>query len=222
MGIAHSKQFRNSYVSFEIPDRWNCILESTEWVCRSQETNESKEAIIVLTAKERGPSDTLTIYADYMKSPIPAKTKNGGTINSQVMSAPSIKKIKDLDWIDGFHLSSEIPNYYTRYVATIKDNVAVLVTFSAHKEFYTKYTTDFFNAINSLSVFVTKKSLQVPQNYAGNDSLAPIPSAPVSEPIGGLAIDNHANKKSNKLIYIIVSVVCAAIGLLILIRNRKK
>lgn len=47
---AEAKVFRNAYVAFELPDTWNCNLEHTEWVCRSQNDKESKEAIIILTA----------------------------------------------------------------------------------------------------------------------------------------------------------------------------
>lgn len=54
------------------------------------------------------------------------------------------------------HLGSEIPHYYTRYLATIKGNIAVLVTFSAHKLFYTKYSSDFFRAIKSMRVLATR------------------------------------------------------------------
>ena len=54
------------------------------------------------------------------------------------------------------HLGSEIPHYYTRYLATLKGNIAVLVTFSAHKLFYSKYSSEFFRAIKSLRVLATK------------------------------------------------------------------
>ncbi|MCB0408169.1 MAG: hypothetical protein KDD34_08200, partial [Bdellovibrionales bacterium] len=49
--------------------------------------------------------------------------------------------------------------YYTRYLATIKDRIAILVTFSAHKAHYTKYSNDFIKAIDSLIVVADKKLL---------------------------------------------------------------
>ena len=45
--------------------------------------------------------------------------------------------------MDGFHKSSEIQNYLTRYLATTKDRIAVLITFSAHTLYYSKYSQDF-------------------------------------------------------------------------------
>ncbi|RYZ85297.1 MAG: outer membrane protein assembly factor, partial [Proteobacteria bacterium] len=53
------------------------------------------------------------------------------------------------------HLSSEVQNYFTRYLASIKGRIAVLVTFSAHKQFYTKYSQDFFKAVSTLRVIET-------------------------------------------------------------------
>lgn len=220
--MAQAKQFKNAYISFEIPERWNCVLEATEWVCRSQETAESKEAIIVLTAKETGPSDSLQIYENHMKMPIKTTTKTGETVMSQVVSAPTQKRLNDLLWVDGFHMSSEIQNYYTRYIATIKEKIAVLVTFSAHKEFYTKYANDFFNAVNSLKVIATKNSLQDPSIQGPGGSLGAISTgqSPGME-IGGLD-PGGSGKKSNKFMYIIGALVLGAIGLLLLMRMKKK
>lgn len=222
--IAQAKQFKNAYISFEIPERWNCALEATDWVCRSQEANESKEAIIVLTAKEVGPSDSLQIYENYMRNPIKTTTKTGEVVMSQMMSPPSQKKINNLLWVDGFHISSEIQNYYTRYIATIKEKIAVLVTFSAHKEFYTKYSQDFFNAVNSLNVIATKNSLQDPSIQGPGGTLGPInPGGGSAIEIGGLPDGTSSGgKKSNKFFYVIGAIVFAAIGVLILMKLKKK
>ncbi len=221
--MANSKQFKNSYITFEIPDRWNCIPEATEWVCRSTETTEHKEAIIVLTAKEAGPGDSLAIYENHMKNPIKATTNKGDTSLSQVMSPPKKNKINNLIWIDGFHLGSEIQNYYTRYIATIKERIAVLVTFSAHKEYYTKYSPDFFKAIDSLNVIATKNSLQ-PVPNGQSDSLMPIKSETIApEVIGNLDLQEaQQQKKKNKLLYIIGAISFALVGLFLLFRLKKK
>lgn len=223
INLANAKQFKNAYISFEIPERWNCILEATEWVCRSQDTNESKEAIIVLTAKEVGPSDGLQLYEGHLKSPIKTATKTGEVIMSQVMSPPTQKKINNLLWVDGFHQGSEVQNYYTRYIATIKEKIAVLVTFSAHKEFYTKYAQDFFNAVNSLNVIATKNSLQDPSIQGSNGTLGPISTGQgTGMNIEGLEPMAQPQKKNNKFLYIVGAAVFAAIGLLILLRMKKK
>src|SRR5437868_7904155 len=136
---AHAKLFRNAYISFELPQSWNCNLEQTEWVCRSETTKESKEAIIILTAKEVGPTDSMQLYEQHLNTPITLALKTGGATESKIVYKAKTELINDQTWIDGLHLGSEVQNYFTRYLATIKGRIAVMVTFSAHKQFYTKY-----------------------------------------------------------------------------------
>jgi hypothetical protein len=163
---AQAKLFHNSYVQFELPDRWTCNLEGTEWVCSSDNKNEAREAIIILTAKEVGAQDSFPIYENYLKTPKPVQMNNGKTVLSQIKNVKT-RKINDHPWVDSLHLGSEIPGYYTRYVATIKDRIAILVTLSAHQKFYTKYSTDFFKAVESLRVIASK-------DMFNNKALAPI------------------------------------------------
>jgi hypothetical protein len=150
---ASAKTFRNAYVSFELGDKWNCTLEQTEWVCRTTDPGLA-EAIIVLTAKEVGPSDSLPSYETHLKTARTIMTKSGQSLQSTVYEVKQ-QNIHNQPWVNGFHYSSEALNYYTRYLATIKDRVAVLVTFSAHKLHYTKYSAEFFHAIESLNVIAT-------------------------------------------------------------------
>lgn len=159
--LAQAKIFKNAYISFEINEKWNCNLEQTEWVCRSQDARESKEAIIILTAKEVGPTDKFELYESHLKTvhPRPGIPAAG----AKVSQPPQYKKINNQQWVDGIHLGSEMPNYFTRYVATIKDQIAILVTFTAHKDFYAKYSTDFIRSINSLTVIASKGLLDKPQ-----------------------------------------------------------
>jgi LPXTG-motif cell wall-anchored protein len=151
-----AKTFRNAYVSFELADRWDCTLEQTEWVCRTNPgPTDSREAIVILTAKEVGPADTMTAYEQHLKTPRSIFARSGQPIQSRVLKVEQ-RLINQHPWIDGMHEASEIPNYFTRYLATTKDKIAILVTFSAHKTHYAKYSQDFFRAIESLRVIATK------------------------------------------------------------------
>lgn len=156
--VANAKIFRNAYVSFELPDKWNCMLEQTEWVCRPAHPSEAPQAIIILTAKEVGPSDSLPVYHQHLKTPRTVASRTGQPMQSQVLKVEQ-RNIANHPWIDGMHLSSEVPNYYTRYLATTKDKIAILVTFSAHKLHYTRFSNDFFRAIESLRVIATRSLL---------------------------------------------------------------
>ena len=153
---AVAERFQNSYISFELPANWDCKLDATEWVCISKYAKQAKEAIIILTGKEAGPNDNLAAYKNHIATPKSLPDKSGKMIPSKVLAAPKERIIANHPWVDGMHLGSEINSYYTRYLATVKDRLAILVTFSAHKEHYTKYSADFYKAVESLRVTAAK------------------------------------------------------------------
>jgi hypothetical protein len=155
---AHAKLFSNAYVSFELPPNWNCNLEGTEWVCVNQFEQHSKEAIIILTAKEVGPTDTIAAYQAHLEAPRNVIGPDGKPTMSKIISVKQ-RQIAGHLWVDGMHLGSEVGPYYTRYLATIKERIAILVTFSAHKLHYTKYSSDFLKAVESLRVIAGKDFL---------------------------------------------------------------
>lgn len=222
---AHAKVFRNAYISFELPDSWKCNLEQTEWVCRSTQTKESKEAIIILTAKEVGPTDTFALYEAHLNSPIQSQVRGGGA-GSKVVIKPKSYNINNQMWIDALHSSSEVPNYFTRYVATIKDKIAILVTFSAHKNYYTKYSKQFYDAILSMRVIASKNLLAKPEMGTfrpGSETLGgPIGSAMPSDM---MSMDDEFMGKSkggSKSIFLLLgALLLAVVGYIIYKRSKK-
>jgi hypothetical protein len=155
-----AKIFKNAYINFEMQDNWDCRLEQTEWVCRSIDTAEGKEAVIVLAAKEKGPADELSIYQNHMDNPVQSVSKSGTTLNSIVKIKSRSIKINDHTWLDSLHSDSEIQNYFTRYIATVKDNIAILVSFSAHNKFYAKHSPNFDKTIQSFKIVATQDFLK--------------------------------------------------------------
>jgi hypothetical protein len=157
---AEAKMFRNAYITFEMQDNWDCKLEQIEWVCRSSDPIEGKEAVIVVTAKEKGPTDEFSIYQNHMDNPVQSVSKSGITLNSTVKYKSRSLKINDHPWLDGLHSDSEIQNYFTRYLATVKENIAILVTFSAHNRFYSKHSPNFDKTIQTLRIIATQDFLK--------------------------------------------------------------
>ena len=164
---AESRTFKNAYISFEMVDSWRCKLEQTEWVCRSEDPQESKEAVIILTAKERGPTDSFPIYYDHMNKPMVMIQKNGTTGQSTITIPPKELSVNDQKWLDSLHVNSEVQNYYTRYLATIKDDIAILVTFSVHNKYFAKHSANFMNTVKSLRVIA-------PKDLTSNPSAGPL------------------------------------------------
>ncbi len=150
-----AKLFSNSYVSFELPTNWTCTQEGYEHVCVNKFSKKEKEAVIILTAKKKGPQDTLKNYETHLKTPRKMKNYKNAPYESKVKVVKK-RKISGVNWVDGIHLGSEVETYYTRYAATAIDSLGILVTFSAHKDHYSKYSNDFMRAIQTLKVIAPK------------------------------------------------------------------
>lgn len=165
---AWAKRFSNQYCEFELPVGWQCALEGSEYVCQSESDTSKKEAIIILAAKRRGEQDSMEEYTAYLKKP---KTYNlpGGKI--QISEAKYTKNtgVNGHDWVDALHLASEVPGFYTRYLATVKEDLGVAVTFSVAKDLYQQYQGIFDGVVASLRVFRQKTDAGTNLNLASSD-----------------------------------------------------
>lgn len=146
-------KFSNQFVEFELPNmKWTCALEGAEWVCQSNDDQKKRDAIIVLAAKLKGEQDSLDKYQEYLTKPRSFTSPNGKNVTSQPRST-RVREINAHPWVDSLHLDSEIPGFYTRYLATIKQDIGVLVTYSVNQNKYKEYTAEFDALVSSLKVF---------------------------------------------------------------------
>lgn len=225
---ASAKLWRNAYVSFELPDTWNCTLEQTEWVCRSDDPKESREAIIILTAKEVGPMDSFEAYIQHLNTPQQISYRNMGTSTSRLIYQSKRISVNEHQWIDGLHLGSEVPSYFTRYLATIKDRIAVLVTFSAHRDHYAKYSSSFFKAVQSLRVIATKNLFASPEmgplRPAGESLGGSISGAMPNDLEGGEAgfAESVGGSSKMKTMLLLFALALGAGGVYIFLKSKKK
>lgn len=158
--FAHSELFITSYLSLELPKNWKCLSEGANWVCHNKISRKlAKEAIIVLTAKEKGSKDSVGDYISYLKKRKTHFSKKRKKLISKVFHSKQ-RQIKSHPWADGFHLESELQNYYTRYLGSTKKSLAVLVTYSAHKKLWKKYSSDFNKSIQSLQLLNVDQALK--------------------------------------------------------------
>jgi hypothetical protein len=146
-----AETFQNSYISFELPPGWGCKIEQTEWVCSDRAESPQSSAIIILTAKDRGTIDRLDLYEDELSRPRPLRDTNGNPLgrSSRVFFVrPEI--ISTRTWIHGRQFESEVPNYYTDYFATVDDQIAILVTFSAHSSVFDRAFAQFYPSMATI------------------------------------------------------------------------
>jgi hypothetical protein len=149
---AFAVKFANQFTEFELPPGWTCNLEVAEWVCQSADPVKKKEAIIVLAAKLKGDQDSIDQYLSYLKATKSFTSVAGKAMKSEPKYAKTVN-VNGQAWVDALHLESEIPGFFTRYFATVKDDIGVLVTYSVAKGKYADYLKDFDNMVNTLKVF---------------------------------------------------------------------
>jgi LPXTG-motif cell wall-anchored protein len=154
---SYAKRFSSRYCEFELPPGWECALEGTEYVCQSENADRKKESIIILAAKMRGEQDSLDEYMAYLK-----KSKEyalpGGKKQVSEPKSTKLTRVNDHQWVDALHLASEVPGFYTRYLATVKEDLGVAVTFSVSKDLYTQYQPVMDKLVSTLRVFRQKKA----------------------------------------------------------------
>lgn len=150
-----AKTFSSQFSEFELPNGWECALEGSEWVCQSENKDRKKEAIIILAAKYRGEQDSLDQYQAYLKAAKTFSLPGGKTQVSEAKSV-TVREINGQRWVDALHLASEVPGFYTRYLATVKDTLGIAITFSVAKDHYDSYQDIFEKIIATLKVFDQK------------------------------------------------------------------
>ena len=167
-----AKTFSNQYLQFDLPSGWDCAIEGSEYVCQSENKDRKKEAIIILAAKIRGGQDSLAAYQAYLKK---GKTYQlpGGKMQRSEAKYTKLNKINGHSWADALHLASEVPGFYTRYLATVKEDLGVAVTFSVTKDLFNAYQGIFDKAVATLRVFRQKKqnlaNLRLGKKSAGSN-----------------------------------------------------
>lgn len=225
--LAHGKFWSNSYVGFNLPPNWSCEVSGTEWTCRSANADQAKQAIIVLTAKQVGPNDNFAYYNQYLKAPKTPKNRDGTAASPSKVEHLKTIQIANHPWADSLHLGSLLPNFYSRYLVTIKDKIAILVTFTAKKEFYTLYSRHFFEAINSLRITTNAQNNKITGIKGPDEELGQLDMN--AEGDGDSWSDEQGQqnnigtneKKSNMLLYGIVLLLIGGAAL-ILIKKKKK
>lgn len=221
-----AKRFSSKYCEFELPAGWDCALEGSEYVCQSENADRKKESIIILAAKIRGEQDNLDEYMAYLK-----KTKEynlpGGKKQISEAKNTKLSRINEQQWVDALHLASEVPGFYTRYLATVKEDLGVAVTFSVTKDLYATYQPIIDKLVSTLRVFRQKKTDL--GNLRSGKSEDPSFADATFNPNTQLDMGGGKTKKraaeggdDNDMMMIIAVIVVGAVIMLILKGRKKK
>ncbi len=227
---AHATRFNNQFLEFELPPQWQCNLEGAEWVCQNTNDTRKKEAIIVFAAKLKGDQDSLDQYLNYLKAPKTYTSVQGKPVKSEPRTATN-QNINGHPWVDALHLESELPGFYTRYLATVKDDIGVLVTYSVKQDKWQSYINDFDGLVRTLKVF-RKQGLGLNANGQGGNIFeqTKIPTSitegavfnaqvPAETNEGQTAQGGKPQKQDNFTFYLIAGVAIAGIFIFLKKRN---
>jgi hypothetical protein len=162
---SYSKTFKTPFVRFELPPSWDCKQEEvSDWVCQPDNLAERSEAIVVVITKELNEvDDTLVKYEEYLKTPREMRDLVGNAYQSQVKFTRK-RQIIEHDWVDSLHLGSEIPGFYTRYLASTKEKIAGLITYSVAESVYPKYATLLDRMVDSAQLYFDPKAFEDARN----------------------------------------------------------
>lgn len=223
---AHAAKFANQFTEFELPPGWGCNLEGAEWVCQNSDAAKKKEAIIVLAAKLKGDQDSLDQYLTYLKATKSFTSVSGKPMKSEPKYAKTVN-VNGHPWVDALHLESEIPGFFTRYLATVKDDIGVLVTYSVAKAKFQDYRQDFENMVNTLKVFRKQGGINTAQGNPGQPPKIEIPANMdpgtvfnVNPAGGGDAPARQAPRQGDDTLYYILG--AAAVAAILILRKKKR
>jgi hypothetical protein len=144
-------RFRSPYFEFELPANWRCVQKGKDAVCRFGKPPSS--AIIILTTKERGPTDSIDTYIEHLSKPISRQAMDGRPAGKSKVISFGTNWIGGRSWTTAQHLDSEVENFYTDYCITMTASLAILVTFSVHKNSTDVFRSEFNGMIKSLKVY---------------------------------------------------------------------
>jgi hypothetical protein len=148
LATASAETFKSSFLTFSLPTGWHCDLEGSEYVCEPTHPRGHKVSmIIILAAKYAGDKDTVADYEAYLRG---NRSVTGG---SSLVDGPRINNdIGKVAWLEATHFESELKGFYTTYVATVQDGIAVFVTFSASKDAFPTFREMIRPCIQSLAI----------------------------------------------------------------------
>jgi hypothetical protein len=171
---AQAKVFKNSFLQFDLPDDWTCVLANTEWICNPMNKAATREAVLVIAAKAAGPEDNFESFQKNLSLPRTIQSRVGAEIESKVLQVKPLK-IQGQTWLEALHFGSEIEEFYTQYLVTVKEQLSILVSLSCQKAVFTKYSSLFSKIIPTFRIIANNSLLKKPLPYLVQPSTAPQP-----------------------------------------------
>ena len=168
-GISASLALTTAYVQFEHPDGWKCELSQGVWICQSTQDADRKESVVLSIATQATEWDKIENYEEYLKQPRTIPDQEGKPLTSKVRYAHK-RNINGQVWVDSLQFNSELPGFWSRYLATVHNKLAILITYIVSDEQYKKLAPQFERMASSL-----KLNAEFDLNIASKQGDGPVP-----------------------------------------------
>ncbi len=168
-GISVSMALTTAYVQFEHPDGWKCELSQGVWICQSTQDADRKESVVLSIATPATEWDKIENYEEYLKQPRNIPDQDGKSLTSKVTYSRK-RNINGQTWVDSLQFNSELPGFWSRYLATVHNKLAILITYIVSDEQYKKLAPQFERMASSL-----KLNAEFDLNIASKQGDGPIP-----------------------------------------------
>lgn len=198
-----------SYLKFPEPDGWNCIQESSFWVCKSPESKINKQSYIIIKAKLVGKSETLDSLYQFLSKPIPINQAVAKNILSQVKFA-EFKIHNNQKWILARHLHSVLDNYYTDYLVTVKGDLSISIEINYHEKGFNLFQDIQSKVLSNVQLKENAATQNISQNKAEIQS-DPLPETNSNN----IESENSDSKRKSLWLYVIIGLVVIMLGWLI-------
>ncbi len=162
---------KTAYVSFDHPEGWRCELSQGVWICQSTLEGERRESVVLSIATMATEWDTVDNYLEYLKKPRTITDDQGKPLESKVTYARK-RDINGVTWIDSLQVNSELPGFWSRYVATVHNKLAILITYVVSQEQYQRLAPQFERMVGSL-----RPNAEFDLNIASKQGEMPLPGA---------------------------------------------
>lgn len=158
-------------VSLNLPSGWRCQNQDQNYICLDESPYSTKNAAIVISFKNRSPEDAIPVYRDQLTRP--RNLYQGDLAIPSQPKGVTEKQINNVLWVEGIHLGSEVPDYYTHYYATVAGQHALLISVSIEKSAYQDLLSTVVQPIvNSIKVNVPQTANNINSTGAGGSGSA--------------------------------------------------
>lgn len=141
------------YLSVKEPAGWTCQSEEGLFKCQGNGKNCGRDSVMLLLSQTASSWDSLPNYDEYLRS-VKTIVDDAGKPVISTISYTNDVDINGFPWIDSLQYNSELPLFWTRYLATLirsdGKNRAVLLTLLVSDRCFAEMENQFGAVVRSL------------------------------------------------------------------------